>query len=137
LKKRQEVVKKESEKDKQLREFRENNPRLVAEDKIMYPIEDSLFEKYPLVLADKDHSRPKPPPKVEFIPPQFLGDILKISHFFQKFDELIDGPEFSKEELYVCMMYEADDRLELIHDLHIALLYLFLDEYEEKKTYDI
>jgi len=119
-----------------MREFSEKNPKFAADNRVKYPIEDTLFDKFPELLKDKDYSKPKPPAKTDFIPPQFLGDILKISHFFEKFDELIDGPEFSKEELYVAIMYEGEERMELIHDIHIALLYLFLDEFEENKKYD-
>lgn len=50
---------KESEKDRQLREFKEKYPKYIHNEKVLYPIEDSLFTEYPLVLGDRDLSRPK------------------------------------------------------------------------------
>ena len=78
----------------------------------------------------------KPDFKPDFVPPQYLCDTLKISHFFQKFDDFIEGPEFSAEELYVCIMYDGEDRIDLIHDIHIALLWIFLDEFDNNNQYE-
>ncbi len=41
----------------------------------------------------------------KFIDKQYLGKIIKIFTFFQYFDELFEGAEFTIEELYACMLY--------------------------------
>lgn len=68
---------------------------------VCYPIEDSLFIKHEwlnagLPLLDL------PEPEMPYMNPFFVGYIMKIRSFFVRFDEMIHGPEFSKEELYCC-----------------------------------
>jgi DDT domain len=63
-------------------------------------------------------------------PDQLLAPAMKVWAFFRHFDEFIHGPEFSVEEVIACFQYSGPDVLVLIHDLHIALLYLFIDEFE-------
>jgi len=79
------------------------SPKYVKEGKIVYPIEDSLFEQYPF-LASKNPIKPIVPADDHEINPFQLGNILRIYSFFARFDELIHGPEFSKEELYTSIV---------------------------------
>lgn len=62
-----------------------------------------------------------------FIPPQQLGKILEIYSYFLYFDELLEGPEFELEELWACFQYNGNDFLELVHDLHTVIIYVFLE----------
>lgn len=63
-------------------------------------------------------------------PDHLLGVAMKVWAFFRRFDEFIHGPEFSVDELIACLMYSGSEIQDLIHDLHIAMLYLFIDEFE-------
>lgn len=63
-------------------------------------------------------------------PDQLLSPVMKVWAFFRHFDEFIHGPEFSVDEVIACLQHSGPEVLDLIHDLHIALLYLFIDEFE-------
>lgn len=63
-------------------------------------------------------------------PDNLLGTAMKVWAFFRRFDEFIHGPEFSVDELIACLNYSGPQVQDLIHDLHIAMLYLFIDEFE-------
>jgi hypothetical protein len=71
---------------------------------IQYPIPDHLFLEYPTLTVV--------PQKVQptiiihpFIPNQYFPKILQIWNFFESFWDEIDGPDFSKEELFVALSY--------------------------------
>ena len=44
-----------------------------------------------------------------FIPKEILFDILQLWNFFESFYDEIDGPDFSKEELYAALSYNKDN----------------------------
>lgn len=62
--------------------------------------------------------------------------LLKITSFFKRFDELLQGPEFTKEELNAAVLYSGTDTIDLLNDIHIALLYVFIDEFEEGSRFE-
>lgn len=62
--------------------------------------------------------------------------MLKTTSFFDRFEELLQGPSFSKEELNAAIIYSGPDCLDLVHDIHIALLYVFIDEFEEGSRFE-
>ena len=125
------------QKQKQLDIFAKKYPNFVIENnKIKYPIDDALFKKYPLLFPNLSQlNKPKPEPKVEFIPAEYLGDIVKITHFFKKFDQLIEGPNFEKEELYSAIVYDDEKRMDFLHDCHIAQQLLFVHEFSCNQKY--
>ena len=80
-----------------------SSPQYVRNGELLYPIEDSLFEIHPWLAKDTP---------VEELPqlerPEingfYLGHILKVYSFFVRFDEMIHGPEFTKEELLAAIV---------------------------------
>ena len=62
--------------------------------------------------------------------------LLKITSFFERFEDLLQGPNFTKEELNAAILHSGPECLDLIHDIHIALLYEFIDEFEEGKRFE-
>ena len=62
--------------------------------------------------------------------------MLKITSFFQRFDELLQGPAFTNEELNAAITYCGPESIDLLNDIHIALLYVFIDEFEEGSRFE-
>ena len=60
------------------------------------------------------------------IPEEHLGDVLEIYTFFQYFDPILDGPIFELGELWACFYYQGDKFLDLIHDMHLVLINLWV-----------
>lgn len=61
---------------------------------------------------------------------------MKVWAFFRRFDEFIHGPEFSIDELYTCIVESSGLHLALIHDIHVALVMIVLDEYDSVEKSD-
>jgi hypothetical protein len=64
------------------------------------------------------------------IPSQHLPNILELFNFFCYFYDLIEGPAFDMEELYVCL--QKNEYSNLAHDIHICIINLYLKEYIQK-----
>ena len=64
------------------------------------------------------------------IEPIYLPRMLEIFNFFYYFYDLIVGPEFDMEELYLCIM--KNEYSDLAHDIHICIINLYLKEYIQK-----
>ena len=62
----------------------------------------------------------------KLIPEEYLGDVLEIYTFFQYFDPILDGPIFEMEELWACFYYQGDKFLDLIQDIHLVLINLWV-----------
>lgn len=93
--------------------------------------------KNPAILKFAASSKNKPvynklPTPVPPTPwdPLIVGPAMKVWAFFRRFDEFIHGPEFSFDELYACLVESSNRHLELIHDIHIALVMIILDEFD-------
>ena len=41
------------------------------------------------------------------IPKETMSDLIKVQMFFQYFDGILEGPEFSIEELYSTLFYQG------------------------------
>jgi hypothetical protein len=64
------------------------------------------------------------------IEPIYLPRILEIFNFFYYFYDLIDGPDFDMEELYLCIV--KGEYSDLAHDIHICLINLYMKEFIQK-----
>ena len=76
-----------------------SSPNYIVNGEVCYPIEDNLFIQHEWLnggLPLQDLFEPEMP----YMNPFFVGYVMKIRSFFVRFDEMIHGPEFSKEELY-------------------------------------
>ena len=71
--------------------------------------------------------------KHEFIPEEYLGDLLEIYTFYKYFDDLLDGPIFEIEELWACIFYKGDKYLDLVQDMHMIIINMFLENLETNK----
>ena len=60
----------------------------------------------------------------------FLPRILEIFNFFCYFYDLIEGPAFDMEELYICL--QKSEYSNLAHDIHICLINLYVKEFIQK-----
>lgn len=65
------------------------------------------------------------------ISPNELPDILEIFSFFSYFYDLIDGPDFEIEELYLCL--KQNKFSDLTHDIFISLIIIYLKEFLVKE----
>lgn len=68
-----------------------------------------------------------------FIPKEHLGDLLEIFTFYKYFDDLLDGPIFEIEELWACIYYNGDKYLDLVQDMHMIIINMFLENLETNK----
>lgn len=101
-------------------------------------MEDELFSEYPLLAPKFGVPVPKTPqPASSWVDTTHMKYIMKTCTFFSRFDELLQGPSFDKYELEAAIVYCNDDKyIDLIHDIHIALLYVFIDEFEEGNRFE-
>ena len=104
---------------------------------------DEVISTHPAILdlaypytAAKGYKEGSDAAKPSGYPDHLLGTAMKVWAFFRRFDEFIHGPEFSVDELVACLMYSGTEIQDLIHDLHIAMLYLFIDEFESVDKQD-
>ncbi len=67
------------------------------------------------------------------IPSEHLGDVLEIFAFFDYFYEILEGPVFELEELWSCFEYQGPKFLDLIHDIHLAIVQLFIKSFSQDK----
>ena len=65
------------------------------------------------------------------VPEDRLPDVLEIFSFFWYFYDLIEGPAFDLEELYLCMAKKTYS--DLAHDIHICLINIYLKEFVHKQ----
>ena len=70
----------------------------------------------------------------DLIPQEHLGNVLEIYTFFQYFDSVLDGPIFDIEELWTSFFYSGPDFLELIHDMHLAIVNLWIKSLFTNRT---
>lgn len=68
------------------------------------------------------------------IPSEHLGDVLEIFAFFDYFYEILEGPVFELEELWSCFEYQGPKFLDLIHDIHLAIIQLFMKSFSQDKA---
>jgi hypothetical protein len=79
------------------------SPQFVVNGEICYPVEDNLFKELEWINGGVP-LKELFVPEMTYMNPYYVGPILKIRSFFARFDEMIHGPEFSKEELYCCIV---------------------------------
>lgn len=65
------------------------------------------------------------------IPPEHLPSMLEIFNFFCYFYDLIEGPDFDMEELFLCLAKREYSHL--AHDIHICLVNMYVKEYVQKQ----
>lgn len=46
--------------------------------------------------------------------------------FFNYFNDILEGPEFDLEELYAALIYEGDEHNQLLYDINISIIKLFI-----------
>ena len=113
------------------------SPHLFKTGSLQLPLPDEIIMKNPAILRFAASSKSKPaycklaaPVPPTPWDPLIVGPAMKVWAFFRRFDEFIHGPEFSFDELYACLVEASDRHLDLIHDVHIALVMVILDEFD-------
>ena len=69
----------------------------------------------------------------DYIPKEHLGNLLEIYTFYKYFDDLLDGPIFELEELWSCIFYNGDNYLDLVQDMHMIIINMFLENLDTNK----
>lgn len=117
-----------AERDKHFKGFKRKYPRFVKDNKVIFPVEDSLLAKYPGLLCSSTHMIKARPPFRGLdngVEGSVMTDLIMVTDFVDNFGNLFEMPAFTPDILYDAFETENDLLVKLSSTLvkkHISYL---------------
>jgi hypothetical protein len=104
---------------------------------IKYPIPDEELYKNPELHGVDSKCLHKPSGNKTSIPEEHFNRVIKIWDFINTYKEQIHISFFSPELLYNSLLFNKDEELTIINEIHISLLLIFLEELDTIELTDL
>jgi hypothetical protein len=106
----------------------DNKSKKPVKATVKYPLpDDEIYSNLELHGVDKKCNN-KPMGRKGAIPVEHFNKIIKIWDFINTYKKDINISFFTPEQLYESLQFNLDEELNLINEIHISLLYIFLEE---------